>query len=433
MHSWLIQARSPDGPSDEPSISADGRYVAFSSDAANLVIGDSNAVEDVFVHDRATGLTGRVSVGAGAIQANGVSSSPSISADGRYVAFGSRGSNLVSGDTNASSDAFVRDRLLVQTTRVSVAASGAQAARSSVEPSISGDGSRVAFESLAALHGSDANGTSDVYVRDRGAGATTWISSGADLSNNGRNYSPSISPNGRWVAFASDAPLDPQDANGVRDVYEFDLVGGTGTQISADDELGRRGDGASDAPTASNAERVAFASMASNFSACYPDYCDDNNLVEDVLIHDWVPDDAGTTSASGSSASGPSGPEPDCVAWGASGPESDHGQFSPLAGSHCKVRPAVPRRPRPPRPDPDDLFPPPVQPPVAPDECESWEHPSGGAAVEPASSLSSPRHHIATNKNPTAPSTNRDGSKGKPWTQRFEDDVFGPADLYMNG
>ena len=109
------------GYSYHPSISADGRYVAFESDASNLVSGDTNGARDVFVHDRQGGGTTRVSVASDGAQGNGGSAHPSISADGRYVAFQSDASNLVSGDTNGWSDIFVYDRQTGQTTRVSVA------------------------------------------------------------------------------------------------------------------------------------------------------------------------------------------------------------------------------------------------------------------------------------------------------------------------
>jgi Tol biopolymer transport system component len=427
-----------------PSISGDGRYVAFSSDASNLAANDTNAVEDVFVHDRSTRATTRVSVSSNGAQANGVSASPSISGDGRYVAFESKASNLVTADTNATSDAFVRDRTGAVTTRVSVTPGGAQASRSSSKPSISGDGRHVAFESLSPLHASDSNQTSDIYVRDRSAGATTWVSAGADLSNNGRSYSSSISRNGRYVSFASDAPLHPDDANGVRDVYEIDLVSGTGTQISADDFIGRLGNDVSDSPSTSDAMRVAFASTASNFRACYPDYCDDNNLVEDVLIHEWVPpedDPCGggvcTTMApdADSAQSAPEGAEPDCAAWGTPGSAQGAGDVSPLLveGPKCLIRPAAPRKPAPvpvppPPPEPgDDDYkpPPPIQPPQPPDECEPGEPPPSGEGE-------GDRHHIATNKSDTRPSRNADGTKGDPWTKRFKKDVFDKAGLSMS-
>src|SRR5262249_45043093 len=106
--------------------SADGRYVAFESFAGNLVPGDTNGKADVFVRDRLTGSIERVSVSSSGVQGNGASGLPSISADGRYVVFESDADNLVPGDTNAATDVFVRDRVLGTTTRVSVSSSGAQ-------------------------------------------------------------------------------------------------------------------------------------------------------------------------------------------------------------------------------------------------------------------------------------------------------------------
>ena len=133
-----------------PSISANGRYVAFESEATNLVRGDTNNFRDIFVHDRQTGQTTRVSVASDGTQANGHSYDPSISADGRYVAFASLANNLVSGDTNDQQDIFVHDRQTGQTTRVSVASDGTQASGHSFNPSISADGRYVAFVSSAS-------------------------------------------------------------------------------------------------------------------------------------------------------------------------------------------------------------------------------------------------------------------------------------------
>lgn len=116
-----------------PSISADGRYVAFQSNASNLVADDTNEAGDIFVHDLQLGTTTRVNVDSAGGQANGGNSGifPSISADGRYVAFSSFADNLVPGDTNGASDIFVRDLELGTTTRVSVDSAGGQAFRSS--------------------------------------------------------------------------------------------------------------------------------------------------------------------------------------------------------------------------------------------------------------------------------------------------------------
>ncbi|MDT7943806.1 MAG: hypothetical protein RQ985_04565, partial [Dehalococcoidia bacterium] len=148
-----------------PSISADGRYVAFESIASNLVPGDTNGVSDVFVHDRLTGQTTRVSVASDGTQGHSASDHPSISADGRYVAFESFASNLVPGDTNGKRDVFVHDRLTGQTARVSVASDGTQGNGDSIYPSISADGRYVAFVSGASnLVPGDANGNIDVFI-----------------------------------------------------------------------------------------------------------------------------------------------------------------------------------------------------------------------------------------------------------------------------
>jgi hypothetical protein len=122
------QATAPLG-SSAPSVSADGRYVAFASDATNLITGDTNGNRDVFVRDRATGATQRVSVSSNGAQGDFASSFPSISADGRYVAFESLAFNLVAGDTNSAADIFVRDREAGATGRVSVSSAGAQGER----------------------------------------------------------------------------------------------------------------------------------------------------------------------------------------------------------------------------------------------------------------------------------------------------------------
>jgi Tol biopolymer transport system component len=159
------------GDSFSSSISADGRYVAFHSIASNLVSGDTNGAWDVFVHDRQSGQTTRVSAASNGAQGNGDSESPSISADGRYVAFSSDASNLVSGDTNGAWDVFVHDRQSGQTTRVSAASNGAQGNGDSESPSISADGRYVAFSSDASnLVSGDTNGAWDVFVHDRQSG-----------------------------------------------------------------------------------------------------------------------------------------------------------------------------------------------------------------------------------------------------------------------
>src|SRR5260221_12724968 len=134
------------------SISADGRYVAFVDNSTDLVQGDTNGFDDIFVRDRIAGTTERVSVATGGAQADGGSQLPSISADGRFVAFESAATNLVSGDTNGLDDVFVRDRVAGTTERVSLSTNGAQASRDCGYPRLAAAGRseacRVASERI---------------------------------------------------------------------------------------------------------------------------------------------------------------------------------------------------------------------------------------------------------------------------------------------
>ncbi len=195
--------------SRDPAISSDGRYVAFGSDASNLVSGDTNAARDVFVRDRKLGTTRRVSVSSTETQGNSVSFGlPAISSDGRYVAFGSDASNLVPGDTNRSADVFVRDRKLGTTRRVSVSSTETQG-NSPVSfgpPAISSAGRYVAFGSDASnLVSGDTNGSADVFVRDRKLGTTRRVSvSSTGAQGDSGSFGPVISSRGRYVSFSSD-------------------------------------------------------------------------------------------------------------------------------------------------------------------------------------------------------------------------------------
>src|SRR4028118_979753 len=186
-----------------PSISTDGRFVAFASDASNIVPGDTNNRSDIFVRDTLTNTTTRVSLDSAGNQGNRDSSFPSISADGRFVAFASDASNIVPGDTNNRSDIFVRDRLTNTTTRVSVDSAGNQGNRDSNYPSISADGRFVAFESDASnIVPGDTNNSHDIFVRDTLTNTTTRVSvDSADNQGNGYSNTPSISADGRFVAF----------------------------------------------------------------------------------------------------------------------------------------------------------------------------------------------------------------------------------------
>jgi Tol biopolymer transport system component len=208
-----------------PSISADGRYVAFESYATNLVDDDTNGTSDIFVHDRQTGDTERVSVRSNGDEANEQSYAASISADGRYVAFFSEATDLVDDDNNGTPDVFVHDRQTGDTERVSVLSNGDEADGFSFNPSISADGRYVAFPSYATnLVDDDTNGDWDVFVHDRQTGTTERVSvhSNGDEANE-HSYVASISADGRYVAFESDATnLVDDDGNGLQDVFVHD-------------------------------------------------------------------------------------------------------------------------------------------------------------------------------------------------------------------
>ncbi|HEV8111786.1 MAG TPA: hypothetical protein VGR31_03345 [Planctomycetota bacterium] len=198
---------------DQPSISGDGRFVAFTSESTDLVPGDTNANMDVFVHDRLTGITERQSVAADGTQGNKYSKDPAISADGRFVAFRSWSSNLVAGDANDCEDIFVRDRLTGAIERASVDSNGIEGNNASLFPALSADGRFVAFYSVAwNLVPGDTNHVCDTFVHDRRTGATERVSVATD-GTQGNDWSgnwyggaqPSVSADGRFVTFYSRA------------------------------------------------------------------------------------------------------------------------------------------------------------------------------------------------------------------------------------
>lgn len=206
-------------PSTRAAISADGRYVAFQSEATNLVAGDGNGAIDVFVRDRMQGTLVRASVGGSGAgtEGNGPSNTPALSADGRYVAFTSAATNLVTGDTNGHADVFVRDLQSGSTVLASAPGPGGQASADSVGPAISGDGRFVVFLSSAPLLASTgSNGVAQVYRRDLVQGVLTMISvSGGGAAGAGASSAAAVSGDGTAVVFSSAAPnLVGTDGNG---------------------------------------------------------------------------------------------------------------------------------------------------------------------------------------------------------------------------
>lgn len=261
-----------DSSSAAATISADGRFVAFHGTATNLVPGDTNGVGDVFVRDLATGTTERVSVATGGAEADASSvfvQPAALSADGRFAAYASRATNLVGGDTNGQTDVFVRDRQSGTTERVSVATSGVQGGGASYGAVISRDGRYVAFVSAASFAAADTNTREDVYVRDRLNGTTELASPASNGgAADGDSFELAISDDGRFVTFASRATnLVVGDTNARTDVFLRDRVNGTTERVSVGAQA-QQGDGDSRAPSITADGRwVLFTSRASNFTA----------------------------------------------------------------------------------------------------------------------------------------------------------------------
>jgi Tol biopolymer transport system component len=220
-----------------PALSADGRFVAFQSDAANLVLGDTNGVADIFVRDRVAGTTERVNVSSSGAQTDQaeIDDRPAITPDGRFVAFSSSATNLVDGDTNGLRDVFVRDRATGRTERVSLSNRGQEARRysgsgGSFAASMSADARFVSFTSYAndLVDNDSWPLCCDVFVRDRANRTTVRVTiptgGGTPARGSGTSGAWSMNGDGHLVALSSDVPLGPGDTNGVSDVYVHDLT-----------------------------------------------------------------------------------------------------------------------------------------------------------------------------------------------------------------
>jgi Tol biopolymer transport system component len=271
-----------DDASQQPAISADGRFVVFESLASNLVAGDGNGASDVFLRDRQAGTTVRVNLSSAGVEANLQSHHASVSSDGRYVAFDSAATNLSSQDSNGV-DVFRRDTSAGVTILVSLASSGAAALGSSSRATISADGNRIAFESNAGnLTSDDDNGTTDVFVRDVNAGTTTCVSvdPAGDPGDFG-GWNAAISGDGTAVAFISTSTdLVANDTNNVADVFVRDLAGGTTERVSVATGGGEANGRCDDPSISADATRVGFASEADDLVA------GDANGTWDVYLHD---------------------------------------------------------------------------------------------------------------------------------------------------
>lgn len=281
------------GESWNRAVSADGRFVAYSSAASNLVTGDTNGAPDVFVRDRDTETTSRVSISSDGTQANGGAGdrdgSVAISADGRFVAYSSAASNLVKGDTNDDQDVFVWDRTTRTTSRVSVASDGTQSDGYSAHPSMSSDGRFVAYWSTATnlVPGDDTQGLGDVFLWDRATGLTSRVSvprSGTENDNG--SVDPVISGDGRYVAFNSGSShLVAGDTNNEWDVFvwarESRVI--SLASVSTDGTQGNFTSGVHGGLAISADGRyVAYPSGATNLVS------DDTNGRQDVFLRDQL-------------------------------------------------------------------------------------------------------------------------------------------------
>ncbi|WP_127995561.1 beta strand repeat-containing protein [Piscinibacter defluvii] len=272
---------SSGGDSFVHSISADGRYVVFHSFANNLVT-DGNGVQDVFLKDVLTGAIQRVSVSGAGVEANGSSALGRIAADGRFVVFESSANNLVSGDTNGVSDIFVKDLLTGATTRVDTDAAGLQANATATRAQISADGRYVLFDTSATNLLPGDNSTRDVFVKDLLTGALVKVSeSSTGVAGNGTSQSGQFSGDGRSIVFHSLATnLVAGDANGASDIFIKDLRTGDLRLVSSN-AAGEVGNGTSTAAAVSADGRfVVFQSTASNLVS------GDTNGVSDIFVKD---------------------------------------------------------------------------------------------------------------------------------------------------
>ncbi len=261
-------------------ISDDGRFVAFEAEASNLVPGDANGLADIFTRDRQTGSTERISVDSGGLEANGRSARPVVSSDGRLVAFYSDASNLVAGDTNDAGDVFVRDRQAGTTERVSLATGGGEA-DAFPQVDISGDGRFVAFNSSAPSLVPAQPTAPQLFVRDRQTGVTEQISLGAEGTPSFVSGG-SLSADGRYVAFWSDSSnIVSADTNFAGDVFVRDRQAGTTERISLS-LTGSESTGGYDTSEdiSGDGSLVVFSSFASDLVTC------DTNQAIDIFVNE---------------------------------------------------------------------------------------------------------------------------------------------------
>jgi Tol biopolymer transport system component len=285
-----VGATQADGPSFQPELSADGQTLVFSSSASNLVPGDTNGQPDVFVQNLRNGVITRISVSSSKQQANGRSTQPAISADGRFVSYASGATNLVKHDTNGVADVFVTDLVTHRTERVSLSSSGKQQNRAVTSPftqisDISGDGRFITFDSDATnLYPADTNRHTDIFLHDRQLGTTTLISASSfNVEGNNDSFAPRMTPNGHFVTFQSFATNLAPGGGPREDIFLRDTRENTTSLVNVTADGSPRGPELvpqllQRPAISSNGKIAAFSSTVANLTP------GDTNGAEDVFV-----------------------------------------------------------------------------------------------------------------------------------------------------
>lgn len=284
---WRIPA-GPDGEqangdSRHPTLSADGRFIAYESLADNLAEGDDNQTWDIYLYDHQTDSTTWVSRGLEGAAGNDQSVTPVLSDNGRFLVFVSLASNLVPDDTNGKSDVFLYDHALGTLQRVSVSSTGEQANGTNRYATISGNGRYVAYQSMASnLASGTAGGYYNIFGYDRISGETMLISrTPAGIAGNDESQRPALSTNGRYITFESWASdLVRDDNNNYSDVFVFDR-GMSTMELASVNTAGQQANHVSGTAAISGDGRfVSFASLAYNLTPYDENYC------YDIYVHD---------------------------------------------------------------------------------------------------------------------------------------------------
>lgn len=288
---WVSRGASNTGVKGEstyPTISGNGRFVAFASTSSNLDPDDTDATSDVFVRDLVTSTTTLVSRASGTAGAkgNGFSYIPSISRDGSVIAFSSAASNLNPADTDNVRDIFLRNwsNANPTTTLASVSSAGVKGNGESFDPSIASDGTRVAFISLANnLDPAETDAMGDVFVRDLTSSSTVWASRGSsNTGTKGESFEPALAGNGNYVTFFSTSSnLDPDDTDAIADIFVRSLEKNTTTWVSrGSSNTGTKSTSFNPAISADGTQ-VLFHSSSSNLNPA------DTDNIPDIYIRNW--------------------------------------------------------------------------------------------------------------------------------------------------